>query len=374
MAGQRKENKEAVVSFRIPQRVADTVTHWLGSKGSNESLNQYVRRVFLEAAEPRLRSGLFADAFTNEVPRSDVLIGDARHWLKLCRNDSIDCCVSSPPYYRQRRYGHCLEIGWEKAPQEYVHQLVNVFGEVKRILKPTGSLWLNLGDSYVNKRLLGIPWTVAQALQCDGWTLRSEVIWHKVSCAPEPVRDRPSRDHETFFLFTKGKDYFYDADAIRTPLSDWAKDCIQKSKLLNGIRRPRTNVFSKEQRQKTGQRGVTRAEFGLLMNEKGSNRRSVWPIQAGRYRGSHFATFPLQLVEPAVLAGCPTNGIVIDPFCGVGTTGVAALRLGRKFIGVELLEQFADIARRRLEIEIQAPVARCETPESVYKCNRQTPR
>ena len=260
--------------------------------------------------------------------------GDAR--CLPIPDSSIDCVVTSPPYWGLRDYHLGGEgIGLESTPEEYCANMVEVFREVWRVLKPTGTLWLNLGDSYVAsgshsmsdtglggrrartdnhmgrkasgilkpKDLVGIPWRVAFALQADGWYLRSDIIWSKKNSMPESVTDRPTKSHEYVFLLTKSPRYYYDADSVREASTD----------------------------------GVG-----------GHNKRSVWTINTNPYPEAHFATFPEQLVEPCILAGCPQDGVVLDPFAGSGTTLAVAQRLGRKAIGVELSTEYTELAASRL--------------------------
>ena len=264
--------------------------------------------------------------------------GDARDVLAQIPAESVHCIVTSPPYWGLRDYGIDGQLGLEPSPEEYCANMVKVFREVWRVLKPTGTVWLNLGDSYSGgggahkpehanpglsksaerngvptserdvisglkpKDLVGIPWRVAFALQADGWYLRSDIIWSKPNPMPESVTDRPTKAHEYVFLLTKSPRYYYDADAIREP----------------------------------------------IYSEQGRNKRSVWEIATQPYPEAHFATFPEKLVEPCILAGCPQDGVVLDPFVGSGTTLAVAQRLGRRSIGTDLSLAYLDLAVSRL--------------------------
>jgi DNA modification methylase len=301
--------------------------------------------------------------------------------------------VTSPPYWRLRDYGIEGQLGLEATPEQYVAKMVAVFREVRRVLRDDGTLWLNLGDSYCShnggesgygdgranreergraiastglkpKDLVGIPWRVAFALQADGWYLRSDIIWAKPNPMPESVTDRPTKAHEYLFLLAKNDHYHYDADAIREPVS--ANTHMRMSQNLaaqagshraNGGAKtngPMRAVLRGSSRTKLAEEGSGikandsfESACCLPVNER--NKRSVWTIATQPFAEAHFATFPEKLVEPCVLAGCPEGGTVIDPFAGSGTTGVVAYRLGRKFIGVELNPEYAEMARRRVE-------------------------
>jgi DNA modification methylase len=227
------------------------------------------------------------------------------------------------------------QLGLEETPEEYCNNMTNVFREVWRVLKPTGTVWLNLGDSYVGtghkaKDLVGIPWRVAFALQADGWYLRSDIIWSKPNPMPESVKDRPTKAHEYIFLLTKSKNYYYDADAIGEPAKDW------------GIR-DRTN--GKYHNEGTGLQPHT----GLEKSYATKNKRSVWSITTKPYADAHFATFPEDLIEPCILAGSPEGGIVLDPFVGSGTAMVVAQKHRRKGIGIDLNKEYLDLAVKRIK-------------------------
>jgi DNA modification methylase len=311
---------------------------------------------------------------------SEIIHGNCLEVLKSLDENSIDCCVTSPPYWGLRDYGVGGQFGLESTPDEYVQKLVEVFREVKRVLKDEGTLWLNLGDSYSGsmkgigsdgtahagkkqatnhgsvgiyhekppsanaiglkpKDLVGIPWRVAFALQADGWYLRSDIIWHKPNPMPESVRDRPTKAHEYIFLMSKSPRYYYDYEAILEPLQRPEELNRSTPALFGG--RNKHNGF--------GTRKHSGNEYkGKL---KGRNRRSVWTVSTKPFSEAHFATFPPGLIEPCILAGCPSGGVVLDPFFGAGTTGLVAMRNGRQYIGVELNEEYIEIAEKRLQAE-----------------------
>ena len=266
------------------------------------------------------------------LARNRILLGDIRERLAHLPDGSIDCVITSPPYFQLRDYGIGGQLGLETTVDGWVDELRLALNGLARGLKPTGSLWLNLGDSYTSgnrkwrdaddknparamsyrpptpkglkpKDLIGVPWRVAFALQDDGWYLRSDIIWNKPNCQPESVRDRPTRSHEYVFMFSKSKDYFYDREAVMEPTCS------------NGGRR---------------------------------NLRTVWSINTEAFPEAHFATFPATLVTPCVRAGSRPGDAVLDPFFGSGTVGLVCLELKRTVIGLELNEEYAKIARRRM--------------------------
>lgn len=263
-----------------------------------------------------------------------ILVGDAFERLQTIRGGVAQTCVTSPPYFGLRDYGHSGQIGLERSLDDYVQALVTVFSEVRRVLTEDGTLWVNLGDSYgKNKQLLGIPWRVAFALQADGWCLRSEVIWQKPNPMPESVTDRPTKSHETIFLLAKNEQYFYDADAIKEP-AIWADD---KRAGLG-----RLEYSGKRQ----GKAGTGQEAFSVVKDFR--NKRSVWTVTVKGYKGAHFATYPPSLIEPCVLAGSQDGDTVIDPFSGSGTTGEVALLNNRNYIGTELNPEYADMSFNRI--------------------------
>lgn len=281
-----------------------------------------------------------------------LLHGDNRDVLKTLADKSVNCCITSPPYFGLRDYGEPGQIGLEKTPEEYVAALVEVFREVKRVLRDDGTLWLNLGDSYNTqpagnsdrtmtakqksnhgslakwgngqlvkslppKNLIGIPWRVAFALQSDGWILRSDIIWSKPNAMPESVTDRPTKSHEYIFLFSKQPKYYYDNEAIAEPL-------------LKGAAGSKFNVG------KTAIHQLERSQNGDRLESEYRNKRSVWTVASQPYSGAHYAVFPEKLIEPCILAGCPEGGTVLDPFGGSGTTGRVAVKNRRNAILIEL--------------------------------------
>lgn len=298
---------------------------------------------------------------------------DARLALPLMAEQSVHTCVTSPPYFGLRDYGHDGQMGLEETPEAYVAGMVELFREVRRVLRDDGTLWLNLGDSYsraqttnvpqtknkpVNypthtkngssdgavgradrpgsrsgglgeKQLLGIPWRVAFALQADGWYLRQDIIWHKPNPMPESVRDRCTKAHEYIFLLSKGPKYYFDYEAIKEP-------AVQAGRV-------RADKMG-------GNKGdvVNHSPGSTFTGAETRNKRSVWTVTTKPFKGAHFATFPPDLIEPCVLAGCPEGGTVLDPFGGAGTTGLVAKRNGRNSILCEINPEYADMAEARI--------------------------
>jgi len=370
----KADRKEEVVSFRIPTSIAQNLQKWLqeSPEGIDQSLSQYARSLFLQALGHRAVSAVFKSTIVDTIPDYAVVQGDAKDTLRQMNDESVDSVITSPPYWHQKDYGHRDQIGQEDTPDQYVQRLVEVFREARRVMKRTGTLWIILGDAYLKKQLLGLPWRLALALQQKGFWLRSEIVWSKPGVKPEGVSDRPTRSHETVFLFTKLADgYFYSADAIREPhTTSWALDCINKAAEQGLSGRPRNDPFSKEARRANGHRGITRAEYGLLMNPLGRNRRSVWTVNTGKFNGAHYAAAPEELVSLCIRAGCPEGGLVVDPFAGAGTTGLAAVSLGRKFLGVDLVPDYVEMATRRitaraLDATASQHVQRTQTPVPV---------
>ena len=265
-----------------------------------------------------------------------MLQGDVREQLTRIPAGSVQTCVTSPPYFRLRDYGMSGQIGKEATLDAFVAALVEVFREVRRVLRDDGTLWLNLGDSYgEGKSLLGVPWRVAFALQADGWHLRQDIIWHKPNPMPESVRDRCTKAHEYLFLLTKSEQYYFDSDAMREPAIHAGKTVTNN----NG---------------KNGQMGVYGATRGGFMKDGGvvvkdtRNRRSVWTVTTKPFKGAHFATFPPDLIEPCILAGSRPGDIVLDPFGGAGTTALVASQHGRRSVYIELNPEYVALARNRL--------------------------
>ena len=310
-----------------------------------------------------------------------IMCGDALEQLRTMEAESVHTCVTSPPYYGLRNYGADGQIGMEDTPEKYISRLVEVFREVWRVLRPDGTLWLNLGDSYFphngsrgnkhpagdtlrgrgnsyqpatkmstsfpvgEKELIGIPWRVAFALQADGWCLRQDIIWHKPNPMPESVKDRCTRSHEYLFLLTKSRRYYYDADAIREPLSEYRAG--QAGQLVEPGNNAQKRIAVVEHDKKRGSGGHFDGHK-WRMNPLGRNKRDVWTISPQSCKGAHFAVFPERLVEPCILAGCPEGGVVLDPFAGSGTTGVVAKRLRRDFVGVEINPEYWQMATDRI--------------------------
>ncbi len=275
-------------------------------------------------------------------------MGDALRTVRELPDESINCIVTSPPYYRQRDYGSRSQIGNERKPEEYIEALRLVFKDLKRVLRVDGTVWLNLGDKYENADMLGMPWRVALALKRDGWILRSDIIWHKTNAMPSSVKNRPTTDHEYVFFFCKSRDYYYDIDSIREPHVTFS----EKSRMTGG-----RNHFSKangtpEQGKNAGNSNLHDGRWDQAFHPKGRNRRTVWDIPLSKYRDAHFAVFPEKLVEICILAGCPQAGIVLDPFCGSGTVPLIARKLGRRFLGIDINPQYCDMAEERLRQQV----------------------
>ncbi len=280
----------------------------------------------------------------------DVKIGDCREVLKTLPEKSVHCCVTSPPYYGLRDYGVEGQIGLEQSPEEYVNELVGVFGEVKRVLRDDGTLWLNLGDSYVGgakkgkhegekqktnrgakwgendklatlkthisglkpKDLIGIPWRVAFALQADGWYLRSDIIWAKNNPMPESVRDRPTKAHEYIFLFSKSSRYYYDNEAIKEPV---AESTIGRGKVTFGGAKGRAyNPEKGDHNYRNGSEQWGREFDYTTICKNGRNKRTVWAVPTKPYKRAHFATFNIDLIDPCLKAGTSEHGVCSE--CG----------------------------------------------------------
>jgi DNA modification methylase len=318
--------------------------------------------------------------------------GDSLDILKTLPSNSIDCGVTSPPYYGLRDYGVDGQIGLEKTPEQFIEKLVCVFHEFRRVLKPEGTLWVNIGDSYAgnskpgggdptignrnlggseyrqkhvpdgikSKDLIGIPWMLAFALRSDGWYLRQDIIWSKPNSMPESVTDRCTKSHEYIFLLSKSQRYYFDSEAIKEP-------CVQ-DEMANGFRggaycnnETFDNSTGGQRKNKGNQRyggNKYTADPDIFYRTKSGNayeprdkrnKRSVWNIATKPYREAHFATFPEELITPCILAGCPQGGIVLDMFFGSGTTGLVALKNFRNYIGIELNSRYVNMANRRLE-------------------------
>ncbi len=279
------------------------------------------------------------DALNNQV-----FCGDSREKLRELPASSIHTIVTSPPYYLQRDYQDQRQIGTESDPRRYIENLREILRACRRVLREDGTLWLNLGDKFQDKCLLGMPWRVALALTEDGWLLRSDIIWHKTNAMPHPVKTRPTPDHEYLFLFSKSDDYYYDADAIREPHVTFS----EKSKMKGGRRHFGKRNSTPEAGKNAGNSNLHDARWDQAFHPKGRNKRTVWSVPLGKFREAHFAVFPPKLIEPCILAGAPPEGVVLDPFFGAGTVGLVAKELGRRYVGIELNPDYVEIAEKRL--------------------------
>lgn len=293
----------------------------------------------------------------------EYLVGDAREVLKTLPEKSVQMCVTSPPYFGLRDEGIEGQIGLEKTLELYVQHLIEIFQEVRRVLRDDGTLWLNLGDNYAGsgkggntgnkisknwrpvyvnkgltppglkpKDLMGMPWRVALALQADGWWLRSDIIWHKPNPMPESATDRPTRSHEYIFLLTKSAKYYYNNVAIR-----------EKSTLQNGL--------AANFKRKTKEAKVPGQQFKVDNGTR--NKRTVWKITAQKCSEAHFAIFPEALIEPCVLAGSKEKDIVLDPFAGSGTTLAVSRKLGRSAIGIDINPKYEKLAKDRAKLRVR---------------------
>ncbi len=274
-----------------------------------------------------------------------VYVGDAKEILQTFPANCVDTIVTSPPYYGQRDYGNGRQVGNEPSPNGYVARLAEIFDECRRVLKTVGTLWLNLGDKYLNENLLGIPWKVAFALQEKGWILRSDIIWHKPNAAPSSVKNRPTVDHEYLFLFSKTRrEYYYDADAIREPHITFTP----LSKMRGGRNHFGIKGGTPEQGKYGGSANLHKGRWDLAFHPKGRNKRTVWSVPLSKFPGKHFAVFPEKLITPCILAGSPVGGIVLDPFLGSGTTAIVAVKLQRHYLGIDINKTYCTMARQRL--------------------------
>ncbi|HGN4787479.1 TPA: site-specific DNA-methyltransferase [Pseudomonas aeruginosa] len=305
----------------------------------------------------------------------EIRVGDCLDALRAMPDQSFHCCITSPPYFGLRDYGMASQIGLEQTPAEFVARLVEVFREVRRVLRDDGTLWVNMGDSYASiaggyapegsagkhdivsrntrgavrrghrrnpaeglkqKDLMGIPWRLAFALQDDGWYLRQDIIWHKPNPMPESVRDRCTRAHEYVFMLTKAPRYYYDHEAVK-------EDAVSEHPSGNGFKRDARESYKNLD-------GTARGNDEQWTGVGGKrNRRSVWTVPTAGFKGAHFATFPPDLIRPCVLAGAPRGGLVLDPFGGAGTTALVTMQEGRRSVLIELNPEYAAIARNRLD-------------------------
>lgn len=268
--------------------------------------------------------------------------------LQSLPEKSVHTCVTSPPYWQQRNYDQEDQLGLEATPDEYIANMVRVFHEVHRVLREDGTLWLNLGDTFLpGKQLGGIPWRVAFALQADGWILRSEIVWEKPNAMPDPTKDRPTRSHEYIFLLTKNERYYYDHEAIK---EDIAPETAGRYRYGFGTPSKKKAILDTGHWH-TGKDGRDNL-CGKMKLQPKRNKRSVWKVPTKSCREAHFATYPPALIEPCIRAGAPVGGTVLDPFFGAGTTGMVAEKHGRHTIGVELNPEYVRIAEKRLTKEL----------------------
>ena len=316
----------------------------------------------------------------------ELLQGDCLQQLATLPAASVQCCITSPPYWGLRDYGTPGQLGLEATPDEYVANMVAVFRAVRRVLRDDGTLWLNLGDSYARaggwsnnngldgvatrqeserpmsniaadgsasqklalglkqKDLVGIPWRVAFALQADGWWLRQDIIWHKPNPMPESVTDRCTKSHEYIFLLTKSARYYYDNEAVKErgvmAAGDSAGSMQRDTQETHGLGGGNSGINLAKQKL-----AAELQENGYSMR----NKRSVWTVTTKPYRDAHFATFPPKLIEPCILAGSAADTLVLDPFSGAGTTGVVAVQHGRRYIGIELNPDYLEMSRKRIQ-------------------------
>lgn len=303
-----------------------------------------------------------------------IYIGDCLESMRSLPDCSVNTCITSPPYFGLRDYGHADQIGLEATPDEYIAKMVEAFGEVRRVLRDDGTLWLNIGDSYgKGKQLMGVPWRLALALQADSWVLRQDIIWNKPNPMPESVSDRCTKAHEYIFLLSKSSSYRCDMDAIKERATGQAPGNVNAPKgqaeYESGDNRHRTKAglaayaararskrdsFKREGSkrdeaipgQSIGTHREGREESAWPLDTR--NKRSVWTVPTKPFSGAHFAVFPPELIIPCVLAGCPVGGTVLDPFGGSGTTGIVAVENSRKAILCELNPDYAAMAADRI--------------------------
>ena len=320
------------------------------------------------------------EAFLKEN-ENRIICGDALETLKNFPDESINCSITSPPYYGLRDYHKKEQIGREKTVEEYLDRLINVFREVRRVLKKDGTCFIVIGDSYAgtsskkeqrdpkypkgrngqnpsitqkvlgykSKDLMGIPWRLAFALREDGWYLRSDIIWHKENAMPEACKDRPTRSYEHIFLLSKSPRYYYDYDSMAEPMKE-----VSKKRYVRG--RSEENKYLNENSGAKIQKINEARKYGQYKGDnipQFRNKRDIWTINTTSFRGNHYAAFPPKLAEICMIAGCPKGGIILDPFIGSGTVGLIALLHNRKYIGIELNEEYVDLARKRIETEVK---------------------
>jgi DNA modification methylase len=284
-------------------------------------------------------------AATTRLAANQIVQGDALEVLASWPEELVDCIVTSPPYWRQRDYrASRKQVGKEASPAAYVERLTEIFGECRRVLKGTGTLWLVIGDKYDDGQQLGLPWRVALSLIDDGWILRADCIWHKPNAMPSSTKSRPTIDHEYVFFFTNSHDYYYDADAIREPHVTFS----DKSRMKGGRRHFGTRGGTPEAGKNGGSNNLHDGRWDQAFHPLGRNKRTVWSIPLSKFREAHFAVFPESLVETCLRAGSPAGGLVLDPFLGSGTTAVVAQRLGRQYLGIDCVAEYCEMAKRRI--------------------------
>lgn len=274
-----------------------------------------------------------------------VIHGDALYRLQALPDDYAQAIITSPPYYQQRDYDAQGQLGSENTTGEYVRKLVRIFSECRRVLKESGLLWLNLGDKYLDGRLLGMPWKVALALSESGWILRSDVVWHKSNAMPSSVKNRPTTDHEYVFMLSKSNKYFYNADAIREPHVTFT----DKSRMRGGRKHFGKRGGTPEKGKNGGNSNLHTGRWDQAFHPLGRNRRTVWSIPLSKFPDAHFAVFPEKLVEICIHASTNRGDCILDPFCGSGTTLVVARRLGRHFVGIDINKEYCLMSLRRLD-------------------------
>ena len=278
----------------------------------------------------------------------EVYLGNVGEQVNCIADKSVQCIVTSPPYFGHRIYAgdeHSeKEIGRENSVVDYVANLVAVVNLLKPKLAQNGLLWLNLGDTYRDGKLQGAPWRIAFALADSGWLLRSDIIWHKPNAMPSSVKNRPTVAHEYLFMFSRSKDYYYNADAIREPHVTFSEN----SKMRGGRRHLGIRNGTPEKGKNAGNSNLHTGRWDQAFHPMGRNKRTVWDIPLGKFRESHFAVFPEKLVEICIAASSKSGDLVMDPFTGSGTTGVVAVKLGRRFVGIELYKKYKDMAQKRI--------------------------
>lgn len=310
-----------------------------------------------------------------------IYTGDCLELLRTLPDESVHCCITSPPYYALRDYGMEEQIGRETTPKEYISRLTDVFTEVRRVLRSDGTLWLNISDTYAGKGnqgdfvdpknphgrngqavalnnkvegckpkdMIGIPWMLAFALRDSGWYLRNDIIWMKENPMPESVKDRCARCYKHIFLFSKSKKYFFDYKAISEPIAPATAQRLKRG--MKGGNKFGCAIPGQAQQQ-TINRPREHGEITDDMINPLRNKRDVWIINTIPFKGKHYAAYPPKLVETCLLAGCPEDGTVLDPFMGSGTTGMVAKQFNRYYVGIELNPEFAELAEARIRGDI----------------------